>query len=236
MYRRCAMLCFSFQFFQPSQFDSELIDGQSEHPHCFVKVVSDLFSYIVQGCELPLEFRFEKFAPTRNLLAEGLRVRLPGEGKPSEKWRPLPLCRPTHSGERFLQCLLALGGCSKYLALGTCGGFIVAGAADHSQARELLERVIDLRPRDGDPIAPLPPLQLVVRLVAVHRGFEQQAEQNQIWRSQLRPLTPGHVPPSACVCGSNTTIGIGRAEAVDRAPAPPQPRRCRARMGPGTRR
>src|SRR5580704_2491705 len=58
--------------------------------------------------------------------------------------------------------------------------------SNQASVREFFQRLVNLRPRQVRPIPNLPPLQLQVRLVPVHRPLCQQAQQHQIRRRQLR--------------------------------------------------
>ena len=54
------------------------------------------------------------------------------------------------------------------------------GRSDDAEAREFVERIVNLRPRNSRPVANLPEFKQRVGLLAVHGSFGEKAEQDQI--------------------------------------------------------
>ncbi len=96
----------------------------------------------------------------------------------------IPLCGPVSALECFGRCGAAGGGGLKDGALRTGGRFAVARFANEAGGGKLLQRIVNLRPRNGRPIANVAPLHLQVGFVAMHGALSQKTEEHKIRNGQ----------------------------------------------------
>ncbi len=128
---------------------------------------------------------FQKLLPASHLFRKHPRTGLPRQRDPGEEGRTLALHRPVFALQRIPQGSPSFGGRGKHSPLWTCLWLITLGGVDQSQPGQLFQRVIDLRPGNSGPIPDLATLQFLIRLIAVHGPFRQQAEQHQVRRGQF---------------------------------------------------
>lgn len=204
-------------FAQPVQFHLELLDDQVDHPNGLVIRMADLLPDIAQRCFLAREFRLQKFSSAVKLPVKYPRVCLPGKRDPGEKERAIALPGPFFTFEGAGEGSASFRSCSKHAAFGTGGRSTAFSGTNQLQPRELLDGVVDLRPRNTRPVADLTAFKLEISLVAVHGPFGEQAQQNKIRRREREaPLTCAHRAPSDG--GSSTTIDIVRRANAGCAP------------------
>ena len=144
---------------------------------------------------LPRQFPVQKFLPPRDLLLENSRPCLPRQRHPRQKRRPLALRRPFLLFQSLAQSVAALRRSLKHAPFRPRRWLIALSRAHKTRRRQFFQRIINLRPRNPRPIPHAPPLQLKVRLVPMHPPLRQQAQQNQIRRSQRAPLLLSHPSP-----------------------------------------
>src|SRR5215472_235274 len=145
----------------------------------------------MEGLSFSRQFRQQEFPSLLQQLPENARPRLPGKRQPNKKGRLLAVRCPFLSLERIGQRLAALLRGFKRRPLRPSLTCLAFRRPNHSDARQFLQRVVHVRPRNRRPVANFPPLQFQVCLVAVHRPLREQAEHYQVRRCQLLlPLRP----------------------------------------------
>lgn len=166
------------------------------------------------------QLRLQKFPPPFQLPSRNSRARLPGKRQPSKKSRPVALHRPIVAFECSRQRCSPLRGSAEHSPVRPSRWLIFVRRRNHSRARQLLNRVVHLRPRNPHPIAPLPAFEFRVGLIPVHRPLSEQAQEHQIRSRKIARLIFLHRDSS--VCGSNTTTGTFPQATKGCEPAPPR--------------
>src|SRR5438552_5276649 len=118
--------------------------------------------------------------PVFELFAKRPGASLPGQGQPDREWLVAVVLYPVTLLERLRQMVASLCRSLENMAFGSGGGAIVPRAADQAQPRELLERIIDLRPRHRRPFPNLALFQCYVYVITMHWPLGQQAQNYQV--------------------------------------------------------
>ena len=174
------LLHFSRHSFEPSQFRLKLLNHQTHHPHGLMVGMPDFLQNRAQRFLLSRHFLLQKFLPPPDLPLKYSWPCLPGEGHPSQKWRPVPLRRPFFAFQSIGQRRAPLRRGFKATPLRPCRLLAGLQRTNHSCPSQLFQRVVNLRPRNPRPIPYFAPLQFRIRLIPVHRPFRQQTKQHQI--------------------------------------------------------
>src|SRR5882724_1058342 len=158
-----------------------------------------LFQNGRQNFLLSRNFLLQKLPSPLQLFLKHPRPCLPRKRNPRQKRRPLPLASPLVALESNRQRSLPLRCRFESASLRPSRRFTRLQSPDQSRTCQFFQRVINLRPRNPRPVPDLPPLQLQIRLIPVHRPLRQQTQQHQIRRSQpqfLFQATPFFLFPS----------------------------------------
>jgi hypothetical protein len=184
VFRRGPAPSFALDPNEPAELAAHLLDGQPEHPDRFVKLVADLAAHGRERGLFARQLLLEERATPLQLPLEDAGPREPRQRHPCEKRRPLALPRPVAALERVRERRGAGRRRRVDAPFGPCRRRIGLGLTNEAEARELLQRVVDLRPRHRGPVLHLPPFELRPHLVAVHRALGEQAEHDEVGRRQ----------------------------------------------------
>src|SRR5262245_15833934 len=151
--------------------------------------MAHLGKHAAQRIAFPCELPPQEFLPAAQLLPKDSTARLPGQRQPREKRGPFALDAPVLAFQGIGQCRQAFLCRREALLFWAARSVCAFYLSQQPEPREFFERVIDLRPRNGCPVANFAAFQFTIRLIAVHGQLGEQAQQDQIGGSKVAALS-----------------------------------------------